>query len=60
MKIILLLIIAIGVTLIYDARKISSEYFSKQDQNKITIILKLLGFALAIFCGFIIAIVVKI
>ena len=44
MKVILTIIIAIGVTLIYDSRKLVKQYFSKQDQNKTVLIVKIVGF----------------
>lgn len=42
-KLILVIIIAIGVTAIYDARKIVNKYFSKQDQNAAVLIIKIIG-----------------
>lgn len=51
MKIFLLVIIAIGVTIIYDARKITKKYFSNQDQNKTAMILKILGFLICAISG---------
>ena len=47
MKLLLLIVIAIGVTLIYDARKITTN-FSNQDKNKTAMLLKLVGF---LFCA---------
>ena len=47
MKLLLLIVIAIGVTLIYDARKITTN-FSNQDKNKTVMLLKLVGF---LFCA---------
>lgn len=43
-KIILLIIIAIGVTAIFDARKIAEKYFSTQDVNRQALLLKAVGF----------------
>lgn len=43
-KIILLIIIAIGVTAIFDARKIAEKYFSTQDINRQALLLKAVGF----------------
>lgn len=49
MKVILTIIIAIGVTLIYDSRKLVKQYFSNQDQNKTVLIVKIVGFLLSVF-----------
>ena len=46
-KIILLIIIAIGVTAIFDARKIAEKYFSTQDINRQALLLKAVGFLLS-------------
>ena len=43
-KIILLVIIAIGVKTIFDARKIAEKYFSTQDINRQALLLKAVGF----------------
>lgn len=43
-KIILLIIIAIGVIAIFDARKIAEKYFSTQDINRQALLLKAVGF----------------
>ena len=51
MKIVLLVIIAICVMAIYDARKIGEKFFSSPDKNKITRIIKLIAFILCIICG---------
>lgn len=51
MKIILLIIIAIGVKCIYDARKISQKFFSSEDSNKMCTILKLIGIVMCVICG---------
>ena len=51
MKIFLLIIIAISVTAIYDARKIGDKFFSSADKNKITKIIKIVGLVLCIICG---------
>ena len=47
-KIILLIIIAIGVTAIFDARRIAEKYFSTQDINKQVLLLKAVGFLVSI------------
>ena len=52
MKLFLLLLIAIGVILIYDAREIVNKYFGDEDKNKQASILKVLGFAISIISGF--------
>ena len=46
-KIILLILIAIGVIAIYDARKIAEKYFSTQDINRQALLLKVVGFLLS-------------
>ena len=48
MKVLLVILIAIAVTLIYDARDITKKYFASQDQNQMTIILKVVGFIISI------------
>ena len=47
-KIILLIVIAIGVKTIFDARKIAEKYFSTQDINRQALLLKAVGFLVAI------------
>ncbi len=47
-KIIALLVILAGVTLIYDARIITKENFGFGDQNEATSGLKILGFIISI------------
>lgn len=47
-KIIALIIMAIGVVMIYDARKISKKWFSDSDTNKMTIYFKGFGFIISI------------
>lgn len=51
MKIILLISIAIGITLVYDSRKIVKQYFSKQDQNTTVFIFKVIGFFICVISG---------
>lgn len=51
MKLFLVIIIAIGVTVIYDARKIVKQYFSKQDQNSTVLIIKIAGFVVSVLSG---------
>lgn len=52
-KIILLIIIAIGVTAIFDARRIAEKYFSTQDINKQALLLKAVGFLVSTICAII-------
>lgn len=51
MKLVMWILIAIGVTLIYDARKITTKYFSEQDKNKTTALVKILGFIISAISG---------
>lgn len=53
-KIIGLVIIALGVIMVYDARKLSKKWFSFGDRNDSTKILKIVGFIIAIIGGLII------
>lgn len=57
MKIFLLIIIAISVMAIYDARKISDKLFSSTDKNKVTKLIKILGLILCIICGIVFCII---
>ena len=54
MKIIGLLLVLIGVTLIYDARILTKKFFGFGDQNEGTNGLKILGFLVSIVGGVII------
>ena len=54
MKLVMCIIIAIGVTAIYDARKITKKYFSTQDQNKTTSLIKIMGFFVSSIAGIVI------
>ena len=49
-KIILLIIIAIGVTAVFDARRIAEKYFSSSDIKKQVLLLKAVGFLVSIIC----------
>lgn len=60
MNLFLIILIAIGVTIIYDARKIAKKYFSKQDQNRITAVLKVIGFLICVVSGILICTYFKI
>ena len=50
-EIILLIIIAICITIIYDARDIIEKYFSSVDLNKQAKVLKIIGTIVAIACA---------
>ena len=50
---VLVIIMAICVMAIYDARKIGEKFFSSPDKNKVTKIIKLIGFIIFIVCGII-------
>ena len=53
-QIVALIVIAIGVVMIYDARKISKKWFSFGDRNSSVKILKIIGFIIAIIGSLII------
>lgn len=53
-KLIGLIVIALGVIMIYDARKLSKKWFSFGDRNGSTKILKIVGFIIAIIGSMII------
>lgn len=53
-QIISLIIIALGVIMIYDARKLSQKWFSFGDRNSSVKTLKILGFIIAIIGSLII------
>lgn len=53
-KIISLIVIAIGIIMIYDARKLSQKWFGFGDRNVSVRILKFLGFILSIIGSLII------
>lgn len=53
-KIIGLIIIALGVIMIYDARKLSEKWFSFGDRNGSTQALKIVGFIISIIGSLII------
>ena len=48
---VLMIVMAICVMAIYDARKIGEKFFSSPDKNKITKIIKLVGFIIFAICG---------
>lgn len=51
MKVVILIIIAICVTAIYDARKIGEKILSKESINKKTRIIKIIAFIVLVICG---------
>ena len=51
LKLVGVIIIAIGVVSIYDARKITNKFFSTSDINTVTQKLKIAGFAVALIGG---------
>lgn len=53
-KIIGLIIVAIGVISICDARDLSKKFFSDSDKNSSTMILRIAGFIIAIIGAFIV------
>ncbi len=55
-QIISLIIVAIGVVMIYDARKLSKKWFSYEDRNSVVRILKIVGFILSVIGAIIIII----
>ena len=57
MKIFLLIVIAICVTAIYDARKIGEKFFSSSDKNKVVKLIKLFGFIVCVICGVVFCII---
>lgn len=54
-KIMLLIIIAIGVTAIFDARRIAEKYFSSSDINKQALLLKAVGFLVSVVSAIILS-----
>jgi hypothetical protein len=48
MRLFLSIVIAIGVTLIFDARHLSGRYFSDSDKNKVVNVIKSVGFVLVV------------
>lgn len=50
---ILVIIMAMCVIAIYDARRIGEKFFSSPDKNKVTKMIKLIGFIILIVCGII-------
>ena len=58
-KILLLIVIAISITAIYDARKIGDKLFSTADKNKVTRLIKIFGFIICVICSIIFCILSK-
>lgn len=56
-KIIGLIIVAIGVIGICDARDLSKKFFSDSDKNSSTMILRITGFIIAIIGAFVVYLV---
>lgn len=50
---VVVIVMAVCVMAIYDARKIGEKFFSSPDKNKITKIIKVLGFIILVICGII-------
>ena len=51
MRLIMMILILFGITLIYDARIITKKFFGFGDQNEGTAGLKIIGFIIAIVGG---------
>ena len=51
MRLIMMILILIGITLIYDARIITKKFFGFGDQNEGSAGLKIIGFIIAIVDG---------
>lgn len=51
MRILIIILILFGITLIYDARIITKKFFGFGDQNEGTAGLKIIGFIIAIVGG---------
>ena len=51
MRLIMMILILIGITLIYDARIITKKFFGFGDQNEGSAGLKIIGFIIAIVGG---------
>ncbi len=48
MRLFLIILIAVGLTLVFDARHFSKNYFSDSDKNKVINVIKSVGFVLAL------------
>lgn len=48
MRLFLIILIAVGLTLVFDARHFSKNYFSDSDKNKVINAIKSVGFVLAL------------
>ena len=58
-KIILLIIIAISVHVIYDARNVANKYLSRENINKEVKMLKFVAFLVAIICSIILYFLIR-
>jgi hypothetical protein len=56
-KIVLLILVAIGIITIYDARSLSKKFFSNSDRNSSVILLRIVGFIISIVAGIIIYVI---
>lgn len=57
MKLVLWIIIAIGITEIFDARRISKKYFSNKDVNLVVKVMKVMGFIVCSITGTILCVI---
>ena len=51
MKLFLIIVIAICIMAIYDARRIAEKFFSSADKNKVVKLIKIFSFILFAICG---------
>ena len=51
MRLFLIIVIAICVMAIYDARRIADKFFSSADKNKVVRLIKIFSFILFAICG---------
>ena len=56
LKLVGVIIIAIGIVCVYDARKLVNKFFSSSDQNETTKTMKIVGFVVAIIGGILVLI----
>lgn len=60
MRLFLIILIAIGLTLIFDARHFSRNYFSDSDKNQVINVIKLVGTILVLVSVILLATVYRI
>ena len=48
---VLVIVMAICVMAIYDARRLGEKFFSSPDKNKITKLIKMISFIILVICG---------